>query len=332
MHDAPGTVLVVGSANVDLVAYVERVPEAGETVMGTGFEVFMGGKGANQAVMAARLGARVAFAGCVGDDDHGAAIRANLVAEGVGVAALGSVPGPSGAAPIWVDRHGANRIVVVAGANDAVTPARAEAAVAAIDDLAVVVGQLEVPPAATFAAFAAARRRGAVTVWNPAPARPVAAELLGRCDWVVPNETELAVLAGIVGRPAPDPADDGAVAALAAALGTGLVVTRGEAGALVCGPGGGGGPGGPVRVPAPVVDVVDTTGAGDAFVGAFAVGLARGRPPVAAARLATACASASVGRRGAQASYPRLGDLGDLGDADAGRDGDPWPDSSPTRH
>jgi ribokinase len=286
------TVVVVGSANVDLVAYVDRAPEAGETVMGSRFVVAMGGKGANQAVMAARLGAGVAFVGCVGDDPYGEVIRAHLAAEGIDVAALAVVPGSSGVAPIWVDREGTNRIVVVAGANAALTPGRAAATVSAAEDVAVVVGQLEVPIEATAAAFAAARARGAVTVLNPAPALPPGDELLGLCDWVIPNEPEFALLTGT------DPADDKAVAAYAAGLGAGVAVTRGPAGALICPPAGD-----PVRVPAPVVEAVDTTGAGDAFVGAFAVALARGADPVAAATLACRCAATSVTTPGTQGSY-----------------------------
>jgi ribokinase len=285
------TVVVVGSANVDLVAYVDRAPEAGETVMGSRFVVAMGGKGANQAVMAARLGAAVAFVGCVGDDPYGREIRDNLAAEGIDVTGLATVPGSSGVAPIWVDRRGTNRIVVVPGANAALTADWAATAVHA--DAAVVVGQLEVPPAATAAAFEVARARGVTTVLNPAPALPVGDDLLALCDWVIPNETEFALLTGT------DPADDAAVSRYAAALGAGVVVTRGEAGALVVVP-----HGDPVRVPAPAVDAVDTTGAGDAFVGAFAVALARGDDPVTAATLACRCAATSVTTPGTQTSYP----------------------------
>jgi len=284
--------VVVGSANVDLVAYVDRAPDPGETVMGTGFVVAMGGKGANQAVMAARLGATVVFAACVGDDPYGETIRAHLAGQGIDVSALDVVPGSSGVASIWVDRDGTNRIVVVAGANDALTPERAAATVAGADDVAVVVGQLEVPAGATAAAFAAARARGAVTVLNPAPALPPGDDLLGLCDWVIPNESEFALFTGS------NPADDGAVAAYAARLGAGVVVTRGAAGAVVCPPARG-----PARVPAPLVAAVDTTGAGDAFVGAFAVGLDRGDDPVTAATLACRCAATSVTTPGTQDSY-----------------------------
>jgi len=286
------TVVVVGSANVDLVAYVDRAPEAGETVMGSRFVVAMGGKGANQAVMAARLGAGVAFVGCVGDDPYGREIRRHLAAQGIDVAAVATVAGSSGVAPIWVDRHGTNRIVVVPGANAALTADRAASAVHAVADAAVVVGQLEVPLAATAAAFEVARARGVTTILNPAPALPVGDELLELCDWVIPNETEFALLTGT------DPADDDAVSRYATHLGAGVVVTRGEAGALVVVP-----HSDPVRVPAPAVEAVDTTGAGDAFVGAFAVALARGDDPVAAATLACRCAATSVTTPGTQDSY-----------------------------
>jgi ribokinase len=299
-----GGVLVVGSSMVDLVAYVDRMPADGETVVGDRFVVGMAGKGANQAVMAARLGAPVAFVGCVGDDPYGTAICDNLAAEGIDVGAVTVVRDSSGVAPIWVDRTGANRIVVVPGANDALTVRAATSAVGGSPPVAVVIGQLEVPQAPTAAAFAAARARGATTVLNPAPARPVDHELVALSDWLVPNETEFTLLAARQGLPGADPLDDGAAAELAAAVGTGLVVTRGERGAVVCAAGGQ-----PVRVGAPAVDVVDTTGAGDAFVGAFAVGLARALPAVEAARLGCACASASVGRHGTQASYPQAGEI-----------------------
>ena len=286
-------VVVVGSCNVDLVAYVARIPGPGETILGERFAMGFGGKGANQAVMAARLGARVSMVGALGDDDYAGLTRRNFAEAGVDASHVAAVPGSSGVAPIWVEPDGTNRIVVIPGANALVDTAAAAAAVESLPDVDVVVGQHEIPPAVTLAAFRAARARGATTVLNPAPAMPLAPELLEVTDWLVPNEPELAVLAGRRIE-----ADDAALLAYAAGSGVRLVVTLGEAGAALVDHGS------VLRVPAPRVGVVDTTGAGDAFVGAFAVGLASGRSPADAVRLGVACASDSVTRPGTQASYP----------------------------
>jgi ribokinase len=206
------------------------------------------------------------------------------------------VAGSSGVAPIWVEPDGTNRIIVVPGANDMVEPAAAAAAVRSLDGVAVVVGQLETPQAATAAGFRAAREAGATTILNPAPAATLGEALLDATDWLIPNETELAVLAGIASF---DPEDDGAVLAYARRLRCRLVVTLGSRGAAVVTA-----DGTVVRVPARPVKAVDTTGAGDAFVGSFAFGLAAGLDPVTAVRLGIACASDSVTREGTQRSYP----------------------------
>ncbi|WP_426566578.1 ribokinase [Angustibacter sp. McL0619] len=298
---ASPAIAVVGSTMTDLVTYVQRAPEAGETVVGDRFVVGYGGKGANQAVMARRLGASVAFVGCLGDDSYGDRYLAHLADEGVDVTAVHRVPCPSGVAPIWVEPDGTNRIIVVPGANDALTPSRAQQAVQQLSDVQVVVGQLEVPQAATAAGLAAARQRGAITVLNPAPYASVSAELLAQADWMVPNEVEFTELARehqVGPADGADPRDEAQVRALAEVLGCGLVVTLGADGAAVL-------VGSQVhRVQAPAVRAVDTTGAGDGFVGAFVVGLAQGLDPLAAARLGCACASWSVERDGTQTSYP----------------------------
>jgi ribokinase len=290
-------IVVVGSTMVDLVAFAERLPEAGETVVGTRFLQGFGGKGANQAVMAARFGAEVAMVGAVGDDPNGAAIRANLQDQDVETADVATVAGTSGVAPIWVDGAGMNRIIIVPGANDLVST---EAAAAAVERLrpGVVVGQFEIPQRVTTAAFAAARRVGAITILNPAPGAPMDPALLAATDWLVPNETEFAAVGGrpLVGASA---MEDGAIETLGDALGVSLVVTLGDRGVALRPRAGR-----VMRVRAPVVRAVDTTGAGDAFVGAFAVGLAHGLDPRAAATLGCAAASNSVTRPGTQGSYP----------------------------
>ncbi|MBI3750661.1 MAG: ribokinase [Chloroflexi bacterium] len=286
-------VVVVGSCNIDLIAYAPRIPNPGETILGDRFSMGFGGKGANQAVMAARLGATVSMVGAVGDDLYAQMTLRNFADQGVDASHVTRVAGSSGVAPIWVETNGTNRIIVVAGANALVDGAAAAAAIERMTDVDVVAGQLEIPQAATLAAFRAARARGAITVLTPAPAAPLDPELLALTDWLIPNEPELEALAG-----APIAGDDEALADHATATGVSLVVTLGARGAALVQAGH------VTRLPAPAVEAVDTTGAGDAFVGAFVVGLAIGLVSIDAVRLGIACAAESVRRPGTQASYP----------------------------
>jgi ribokinase len=253
-----------------------------------------GGKGANQAVMAARLGAHVSMVGALGDDVYAGMTVDNLIAQGVDATHVARVPGASGVAPIWVEPDGTNRIIVVSGANDEVDP---EAAAAAVRSLrpAAVIGQLEIPQAVTVAAFGAAREVGAVTILNPAPAAALDADLLDCADWLIPNETEFAILAGIDRF---DPSGDSTLVAFARRVRPRLAVTLGTRGAAVVHE-----DGTVARVSAVAVQAIDTTGAGDAFVGAFACGLAAGLDELVAVRLAIACASDSVTRPGTQSSF-----------------------------
>ncbi|MBI2782242.1 MAG: ribokinase [Chloroflexi bacterium] len=287
-------IAVVGSLNIDLIAYTARVPGAGETVIGDRFVMGFGGKGANQAVMAARLGAHVSMVGALGDDVYAGMTVDNLIAQRVDAAHVARVAGSSGVAPIWVEPDGTNRIIVVPGANDEVDPAVAAGAVRALRP-AVVIGQLEIPQAVTAAAFRAAREVGAATILNPAPAAALDPDLLAGADWLIPNETEFAILAGVE---AFDPVDDSALAAFARRIRARFVVTLGSRGAAVVTTSGS-----VERVPAIPVKPVDTTGAGDAFVGAFAFGLAAGLDELGAVRLGIACASDSVTRLGTQSSF-----------------------------
>lgn len=296
MNEPRSVVLVVGSLNTDLVATADRLPDDGETVIGRSYVTGFGGKGGNQAVMAARLGADVTMVGAVGDDDLGRAYCANLERERIATDRIARVDGPSGVAPIWVDAAGHNRIIVVSGANDHVSAADGAAAVAAVRP-SVVVGQHEIPQAVTAAAFSAARTAGVTTILNPAPAAPIEPELLAATDWLVPNETEFALLSGMP-LTGGDALDRSVMVRYAATAGVSLVVTLGDRGVRIVPVGGE-----PVDVPAPVVEAIDTTGAGDAFVGAFAVGVALGWPAVDAARLGCAMAADSVTRTGTQRSY-----------------------------
>jgi len=292
-------IVIVGSMNIDLIAYAARLPERGETVMGERFAMGFGGKGANQAVMAARLGGRVLMVGGLGDDSYGELTLANLASAGIDASGVQRFAGSSGVAPIWVEPDGSNRIIVVPGANLLLDPARAAADVRGAARVDVVVGQFEIAQHVTAAGFAAARARGATTILNPAPAAPIDPELLAVTDWLIPNETELAAIAGMT---VPDDLEaDGqrALAALAGRLGVRLLVTLGERGAALVT-----GDGSVVRVAAPRVDAVDTTGAGDAFVGAFAWALASGMDEASAARVGCAIAADSVLRPGTQSSFP----------------------------
>lgn len=295
MSSLPRPIVVVGSTMVDLVAFAERLPEPGETVVGTRFHQGFGGKGANQAVMAARFDGEVALVGAVGHDANGAAIVANLRDQGVAVDDLATVDSTSGVASIWVDGDGMNRIVIVPGANGLVDGDRAAAAIGRVRPGAVV-GQFEIPQSVTAAAFAIAREVGAVTILNPAPGAPIDPLLRAAADWIVPNETEFVAIGGTPLRG--DETDDAAIDALADRLDTGLIVTLGAAGAAVRARGGR-----VVRIAAAAVPPVDTTGAGDAFIGAFAAGIVAGLGPADAARLGCAAASDSVTRIGTQSSF-----------------------------
>jgi ribokinase len=293
-------VAVVGSLNIDLVAYTRRVPSAGETVIGQRFQMGFGGKGANQAVMAARVGAKVAMIGALGDDVYAGMTLDNLGRQEVDAANVARVAGSSGVAPIWVEPDGTNRIIVVPGANDVVDPSAAADAIRSMPRLDIVIGQLEIPQAVTLVAFRAARERGAMTILNPAPGAPLDPDLVEASHWLIPNETEFAILAELDRF---DPDDDASIGAYARRVSPRLVLTLGARGAALVSA-----EGEVERLPATPVTAIDTTGAGDSFVGAFAVGLAEGLTPRAAVRLGIACASDSVTRHGTQSSFASRGD------------------------
>jgi len=275
---------------MDLVAYVDTVPASGETVQGRQFRQIPGGKGANQAIAAARAGADVAFLGAVGDDAFGVQLRTTLVDSGVDVSGLRTVAGASGVAHIVVDAAGSNSIIVIPGANGTVTALR-EGDTRLLDGARVLLLQLETPMSGVVAAARAGRSLGATTMLTPAPARPLPAELLECVDVLLPNQHEAAALTGH-----DDP--ERALAALLESVPE-VVVTLGGDGSLYGARGRD-----PVRVPAVRVEPVDTTGAGDTFCGAFAVARAEGRDPEAALRFAARAAALSVQRHGASTSMP----------------------------
>lgn len=285
-----GRIVVVGSANLDVVVPVPHHPATGETVLGGDHVLIPGGKGANQAVAAARLGGDVAFVGRVGDDDAGIRLRASLDAAGVDTTHLETDPDtPSGLALIGVDDDGDNAIIVSPGANACLAPGDLDGSLLA--NAAVVLLQLEVPLDTVSTAVAAAT--GTVLL-NPAPAALLPDGFLDGVDVLVPNRLELRTLAG----------RDGDDVDLARSLGVpSVVATLGHEGALVVSGGSA------RRFPAPVVDAVDTTACGDAFCGALAEGLARGLDLDSAVRRSVHAGALTATRAGAQPSLPTSAEL-----------------------
>lgn len=284
-------IVVVGSANLDLVVDVDAVPVAGETVLGGDLRRIPGGKGANQAVAAARLGRSVAMVGRIGDDDAGALLRAALHTDGVDTSHLVTTPeAPSGVAMIAVAADGDNAIVVSPGANGRLTAADVESAGAVIGPAPIVLLQLEIPPEAVSTCAALAR---GLVILNPAPARRLSPELLSQVGVLVPNQSELATLTGHHG-----PVDQRVAATLSRSLPCRrVVVTLGSDGALVV-------DSDVTHVPAPMIAAVDTTAAGDSFCGALADALVGGAELVEATRWAVRAGAATAMRPGAQPSLP----------------------------
>jgi ribokinase len=298
---AAGQVLVAGAINTDLVARVAKAPDAGETVTGSSFAIFGGGKGANQAIAAARSGAPTAMFGALGEDDFGRQRRADLDAEGIDTdSVIRSTTAASGVALIVVEEEtGQNRIAYVPGATMTLTPEEAGAAVTRVKPQ-VVLTTLEPPPETLAALLDAGKELGATIVLNATPEAIGAKPLLNRIDVLIVNETEAEDLLGFAVS-----ADKGEEAARSlAALGPETVaVTLGAAGAAVAHGAE------TASFAAPRVVVVDTTGAGDAFCGALAQALADGADLVEAARWAVRVAAVSVTRVGAQSGMPRREDV-----------------------
>ncbi|MFH0024757.1 ribokinase [Pseudomonas fluorescens] len=298
----PANVVVIGSLNMDLVTRAPRLPVGGETLIGHSFATVSGGKGANQAVAAARLGAQVAMVGCVGDDDYGVQLRDALLAEQIDCQAVSTVDGSSGVALIVVDDNSQNAIVIVAGANGAMTPAVIDRFDAVLQAADVIICQLEIPDATVGHALKRARALGKIVILNPAPAsRPLPADWFAAIDYLIPNESEAAALSGM-------PVDSLQTAESAAtrliAMGAGkVIVTLGAQGSLFANGQGF------EHFPAPKVQAVDTTAAGDTFVGGFAAALANGQSEASAIRYGQIAAALSVTRAGAQPSIPTISDV-----------------------
>jgi ribokinase len=290
-------VVVVGSINMDFVAFASRLPGRGETITGRSFTASPGGKGANQAVAASRLGARTALLGCVGGDPIGSTLLDALAGNGVACAAVKvAETTTSGVAMIVVDDNGANTIVVVPGGNGLLTDRDVLAHEALIRQSRVVALQLEIPMDVTMVAAQVARRCGKTVVLNPAPAQALPASLMSAVDYLIPNESEAADLTGI---PVTDAASAAkAAAALRQAGAARVLVTLGDQGVVACTEAG------TAHYPARATRAVDTTGAGDTFIGGLCCGLAAGLDLASAIEFGQAAAAISVTRLGAQQSIP----------------------------
>ncbi|MCO8160878.1 ribokinase [Pseudomonas sp. 21LCFQ010] len=296
-------VVVIGSLNMDLVVRTPRLPRPGETLTGRSFVTVAGGKGANQAVAAARLGSQVAMIGCVGDDGYGKQLRDALLDEGIDCQGVCCVPGVNtGIASILVDEHGQNAIVIVAGGNGELLPASVERFDALLASAKVVVCQLEVPLATVEYSLRRARELGCTVILNPAPAsEPLPAHWYGLIDYLIPNESEAQALSGL---PVSSVAEAEAAAGVLLSAGVAnVIVTLGGQGVLWVNESG------VQQSAAHRVSAVDTTAAGDTFVGGFAAALARGQAPEQALRLAQAAAALSVTHEGAQPSIPVLDEV-----------------------
>jgi len=295
----PTVIAVVGSAMMDLTAYAQILPEPGQTLAGQHFTTGFGGKGANQAVMAAHCGAEVHFIGKLGEDVFGGSILDNFMKVGINTDYVERSKTPTGVAHIWVDGKGENRIIIIPGANHEIEIEKAVDAINSIRDLSIVVAQCEIKQEVTLNAFRAAKARGCTTILNPAPYQEISPELLELCDWIIPNETEFRELSGQL------PTSDEILKGFRP--GKNSIVTLGSQGAVYVSAAGQ-----LTKVSAPKVTAIDSTGAGDAFVGAFAYSLASGSDPVSAMTLGIKVASFSVTRKGAQSSYPDQAEIATL--------------------
>ena len=249
-----GQILVIGAANTDLTAYVDRIPEGGETIHGDLFTTGFGGKGANQAVAAKRAGADVALIAGLGADIFGQNTKAHLEAEGVNTSGIFSGKQPSGVAHIWVDAKGENRIIIIPGANLELSEEFIENAVLRISNLSIVIAQCELPEEFAIAAFKSAKVKNAITILNPAPAVKLSPELIELSDWIIPNQIEFYSLTSKI------PGGDLVEQVKNLYPDKNLLVTLGSDGAILRTKNGE-----IINATAPKTEVIDTTGAGDAF-------------------------------------------------------------------
>ena len=291
-------IAVIGSTMMDLTVYADILPSAGETRFGESFTTGFGGKGANQAVMAARTGATVTMITGIGSDGFGDESLQNFKNSQMDTTSVLRLDTHTGVAHIWVDGQGQNRISIVPGANFKLTPQDAIDEVSKLKDVSVLIAQCEIPQEVTLAAFRTAQELGITTILNPAPYQPLTDDLLDLTDWLIPNEIEFAELDKA--HRAPD--TDEIIASLRD-KGRTIVTLGSEGAALVTAEGK------VKRFSARKVSATDTTGAGDCFIGAFAAAIAAGANEDSAVQFGIDCATKSVTRKGAQSSYPKLEEI-----------------------
>lgn len=292
-------VVVVGSINLDLVAFAPSIPRAGETLLGLDFHTFPGGKGANQAVAAARLGVAVSMIGKVGTDAFGDQLKANLQSAGVDIQPVAVASGPSGVALITTDQQGQNAITVIAGANGSMAPFDLDQNIEVIRAAALLLTQLEIPIETVTYLSEIARRERIPLILDPAPARALSPTLLRNVEWLTPNETEACSLLGDAGQQISSDDVPRFAEALLKLGSRNVILKLGDRGCFLALA-----DGTRERIPAYSVRAVDSTAAGDAFNGAFVAALLDGRSPIESARYASAVAAISVTRNGAQPSMP----------------------------
>ena len=283
-------ICVIGSSNIDQIAYTKNIPADGETLFGDSFQMGFGGKGANQAVMAGLLGADVYMITCLGDDVYKEMTINNYEANNVNTDHIQLVKGASGVAPIWVDATGQNRIIVIPGANNEIDAQKAISSIEEIGDISVLVGQCEIPMEVNHKVFQYAKSNSVTTIFNPAPAKKLESEFLEHISWLIPNENEFELISGM------EPNDDNFLK-FNEEIPCNLIVTLGEKGAVLVDENK------THYFDAPSVNAIDTTGAGDSFIGTFAYELSESNSPESCIKKAVEKASQSVTKKGTQSSY-----------------------------
>ena len=283
-------ICVIGSSNIDQIAYTQNIPADGETLFGDSFQMGFGGKGANQAVMAGLLGADVYMITCLGDDVYKEMTINNYEANNVNTDHIQLVKGASGVAPIWVDATGQNRIIVIPGANNEIDAQKAISSIEEIGNISVLVGQCEIPMEVNHEVFQHAKNNSITTIFNPAPAKKLEREFLEHISWLIPNENEFELISGM------EPNDDNFLK-FNEEIPCNLIVTLGEKGAVLVDENK------THYFEAPTVNAIDTTGAGDSFIGTFAYELSESNSPESCIKKAVEKASQSVTRKGTQSSY-----------------------------
>ena len=283
-------ICVIGSSNIDQIAYTQNIPADGETLFGDSFQMGFGGKGANQAVMAGLLGADVYMITCLGDDVYKEMTINNYEANNVNTDHIQLVKGASGVAPIWVDATGQNRIIVIPGANNEINAQKAISSIEEIGIISVLVGQCEIPMEVNHEVFQYAKSNAVTTIFNPAPAKKLEGEFLEHISWLIPNENEFELISGM------EPNDDNFLK-FNEEIPCNLFVNLGEKGAVLVDENK------THYFDAPEVNAIDTTGAGDSFIGTFAYELSESNSPESCIKKAVEKASQSVTKKGTQSSY-----------------------------